>query len=70
MPELPDVAALEPRILAHPLGRVRVASPVPLRTTNSPLADAAGRKVRELRRIGKRIAIGIEGDLWMPPEHG
>jgi formamidopyrimidine-DNA glycosylase len=69
MPELPDVAAyiaaLEPRILGQPLEGVRLASPFLLRTVNPPLADAAGRAVRELRRVGKRIAIGLEGDLWL-----
>jgi formamidopyrimidine-DNA glycosylase len=69
MPELPDVAAyiaaLEPRILGQPLEGVRLASPFLLRTANPPLADAAGREVRELRRIGKRIAIGLKADLWL-----
>src|SRR6266849_8931817 len=69
MPELPDIAAyitaLEPRILAQPLERVRLASPFLLRTAQPPLADVEGRVVRELRRIGKRIAIGVEGDLWL-----
>ncbi|MGB7845638.1 MAG: DNA-formamidopyrimidine glycosylase family protein [Candidatus Acidiferrum sp.] len=69
MPELPDIAAyisvLETRIIAQPLQRVRVASPFLLRTAAPPLADAEGRVVRELRRIGKRIAIGMEGDLWL-----
>jgi formamidopyrimidine-DNA glycosylase len=69
MPELPDVAAyiaaLEPRILGQPLEGIRVASPFLLRTVNPPLADAAGRAVRELRRVGKRIAIGLESDLWL-----
>jgi len=69
MPELPDIAAyicaLEPRIIGHPLERVRLASPFLLRTTKPPLANVEGRVVRELRRIGKRIAIGIEGDLWL-----
>jgi formamidopyrimidine-DNA glycosylase len=69
MPELPDIAAylcaLEPRILGQPLVRVRLASPFLLRTTQPPLSDADGRGVRKLRRIGKRIAIGVEGDLWL-----
>ena len=69
MPELPDIAAyvtaLEPRILGQPLERVRLAGPFLLRTVQPPLADAEGRVVRELRRIGKRIAIGVEGDLWL-----
>jgi len=69
MPELPDIAAyisaLEPRILAQPIERVRVASPFLLRTAQPPVTNAEGRVVRELRRIGKRIAIGLEGDLWL-----
>ncbi len=69
MPELPDVAAyitaLEPRVAGRPLERVRLASPFLLRTTAPALPDAEGRVVRELRRVGKRIAIGLEGDLWL-----
>jgi formamidopyrimidine-DNA glycosylase len=69
MPELPDVvayiSALEPRIVGQPLQRVRLASPFVLRTVQPPLADVEGRAVRELRRIGKRIAIGLENDLWL-----
>ena len=73
MPELPDIAAyitaLEPRILGQPLERVRIASVFLLRTVDPPLASAEGRTVTALRRIGKRIAIGLEdkqnGDLWL-----
>jgi formamidopyrimidine-DNA glycosylase len=69
MPELPDIAAylkaLEPRILAQPLSSVRLSSPFLLRTVEPPLAAAHGRHVRGLRRIGKRIAIGFDGDLWL-----
>jgi formamidopyrimidine-DNA glycosylase len=69
MPELPDIAAytsaLEPRIVGQKLGQVRVASAFLLRTVQPPLSSAEGRTVRELRRIGKRIAIGMEGDLWL-----
>jgi formamidopyrimidine-DNA glycosylase len=69
MPELPDIAAyitaLEPRIVAQPLNRVRLASPFLLRTAQPPITSVEGRVVRELRRIGKRIAIGVEGDLWL-----
>jgi formamidopyrimidine-DNA glycosylase len=69
MPELPDITAyitaLEPRILAQPLEQVRLASAFLLRTVDPPLSSVEGRKVRELRRIGKRIAIGVEGDLWL-----
>lgn len=69
MPELPDItayiSALESRIVGQPLERVRLASPFLLRTVQPPLANVEGRAVRELRRIGKRIAIGVEGDLWL-----
>jgi formamidopyrimidine-DNA glycosylase len=69
MPELPDivayVGALEPRIVGQSLERVRLASPFLLRTTQPSVADIEGRTVREIRRIGKRIAIGVDGDLWL-----
>jgi formamidopyrimidine-DNA glycosylase len=69
VPELPDItayiAALEPRIIGRPLEQARIASAFLLRTVQPPLANAEGRAVRELRRIGKRIAIGVEGDLWL-----
>src|SRR5579871_1688694 len=69
MPELPDIsayiAALELRIVGQPLERVRLASPFLLRTVAPPLADAEGRIVRELRRVGKRIAVGVERDVWL-----
>jgi formamidopyrimidine-DNA glycosylase len=69
VPELPDISAylhaLEPRIVGQPLAGVRVASPFLLRTAQPPLSDASGRTIVELRRIGKRIAIGLDGDLWL-----
>ncbi|MBI4874341.1 MAG: formamidopyrimidine-DNA glycosylase [Acidobacteria bacterium] len=69
MPELPDIAAyldaLEPRVMGRPLERVRLASPFLLRTTRPAVAEVEGRTVRELRRVGKRIAIGMEGGLWL-----
>jgi formamidopyrimidine-DNA glycosylase len=69
MPELPDIAAyitaLEPRIVGQPIARVRLASPFLLRTAQPPITSVEGRVVRELRRIGKRIAIGVEGGLWL-----
>jgi formamidopyrimidine-DNA glycosylase len=69
MPELPDIAAyisaLEPRIVGQPLEHVRIASAFLLRTARPPVASVEGRVVRELRRIGKRIAIGVDGDLWL-----
>jgi formamidopyrimidine-DNA glycosylase len=70
MPELPDVAAyisaLEPRIVGRPLERVRVkGGAFILRTADPPLASVEGRSVREIRRVGKRIAIGLTDDLWL-----
>src|SRR5512146_634282 len=69
MPELPDIAAyisaLKPRIVGQSIEKIRLASPFLLRTAQPPLSDVEGRTVRELRRLGKRIAIGIEGDLWL-----
>jgi formamidopyrimidine-DNA glycosylase len=69
MPELPDIAAyitaLEQRIVGQPIERVRLASAFLLRTVQPPLASVEGHTVRELRRIGKRIAMGVEGDLWL-----
>jgi formamidopyrimidine-DNA glycosylase len=69
MPELPDIAAyisaLESRIMAQPVQEIRLASPFLLRTAQPSLTDVEGRVVRELRRVGKRIAIGVEGDLWL-----
>jgi formamidopyrimidine-DNA glycosylase len=69
MPELPDVlayiSALESRVIGRPLERIRVTSPFLLRTTQPPVTAVEGRVVRELRRIGKRIAVGVEGDLWL-----
>ena len=70
MPELPDIAAyitaLESRILNQPLERVRIASVFLLRTVDPPLASVEGRIVRAIRRVGKRIAIGVESEL--PPQ--
>lgn len=69
MPELPDLTvyleALQQRILGHRLERLLIVSPFLLRTAVPPVQDAEGRRVTELRRIGKRIAIGLEGDLWL-----
>jgi formamidopyrimidine-DNA glycosylase len=69
MPELPDVVlyieALETRIRGATLDRVRLASPFLLRTVDPPLTAVHGKKVRALRRVGKRVAIGLEDDLWL-----
>lgn len=69
MPELPDIVAyitaLETRIVGQTLEKIRLASPFLLRTVSPPIADIEGKTVRELRRVGKRIAIGFENDLWL-----
>ena len=69
MPELPDIvsyiSALEPRIVGQPLEHVRINSAFLLRTAQPPIASVEGRIVRELRHVGKRIAIGFENDFWL-----
>lgn len=69
MPELPDIVvyieALEKRIQGSVLERVRIASPFLLRTAVPPLSSVEGKKIVELRRLGKRICFGLEGDLWL-----
>jgi formamidopyrimidine-DNA glycosylase len=69
VPELPDIAAyieaLEPRVMGRTLERVRLGNPFLLRTLEPPLASAEGRVVSGVRRVGKRIAIGVEGDVWL-----
>jgi formamidopyrimidine-DNA glycosylase len=69
MPELPDLTvyleALDQRIRGRRLERVLVLSAFLLRTAEPPVRSAQGRRVHEVRRIGKRIAIGLEGDLWL-----
>jgi formamidopyrimidine-DNA glycosylase len=69
VPELPDISAymhaLEPRIVGQVLEDVRLSSPFLLRTAEPPMSDAYGHHVRELRRIGKRIAIGFDNDIWL-----
>lgn len=68
MPELPDIAAyiaaLEPRIVGEQLQRIRLSG-ISLLRTATPLSAVEGRTVREIRRIAKRIAIGLEGDRWL-----
>ena len=69
MPELPDIvaymAALQPRLTGQRLEKVRLSGPFLLRTVDPPVAEVEGHTVRELRRIGKRIAIGMDNDLWL-----
>jgi formamidopyrimidine-DNA glycosylase len=69
MPELPDIAvyieALEQRILQRTIQRVQVGNPFLLRTVDPPPSACEGREVTALRRFGKRIAIGTQGDIWL-----
>lgn len=69
MPELPDISAyitaLEARILGQTLERVRLGSVFVLRTVTPAVGEAEGKNVVALRRVGKRIAIGLEGELWL-----
>lgn len=69
MPELPDIvvylAALAPRVLNQPLERLRIANPFLVRTAEPPVGAVEGRRVVSLRRVGKRIVFGMEGDLFL-----
>ncbi|MEE8396647.1 MAG: DNA-formamidopyrimidine glycosylase family protein [bacterium] len=69
MPELPDVViyleALEARILGQSLEKIRLANPFLLRSVSPPLSEAAGKRVTGLRRLGKRIVIGLEHELFL-----
>ena len=69
MPELPDITdyieALKPRVLGQPLLGLRRGSPFLLRSVEPPLSAFEGRRGEELLRLGKRIAFGFEGDLWL-----
>src|SRR5512147_1876390 len=69
MPELPDVVvyveALGERIVGHRLTNVKLRGPFLLRTVTPPMDSLYGRRVTEVRRSGKRIAIGFEGNVWL-----
>ena len=69
MPELPDVVVyieqLRARVLGVPIAGVELANPFVLRTVSPPITDTVGRKVVDVRRLGKRIVIGVEGDLFV-----
>ena len=69
MPELPDITiyveALERRIIGERLDGVRIQTPFLLRTFDPPLDSVNGKSVREVRRLGKRIAIGLDDELWL-----
>jgi formamidopyrimidine-DNA glycosylase len=69
MPELPDVTiyieAIEKRILGQKLENIRIVSPFLLRSVEPPVGSAIGKSVVELRRLGKRICIGLEDEIWL-----
>ena len=69
MPELPDITVylehLASRILGRPIEAVEIANPFVLRSVTPPIASVVGRKVVDLRRMGKRVVIGVEGDLFI-----
>jgi formamidopyrimidine-DNA glycosylase len=69
VPELPDVEVyvshLRRRVVGEPLEHARVASPFLVRSFDPPLRSVEGKRVREVRRVGKRVAFGLEDDLWL-----
>lgn len=69
MPELPDITAyleaLEARTLGEPFTAVRIVNPFVLRSVDPPVDQLVGRRVTSLRRMGKRIVVGTEGDLFL-----
>ena len=69
MPELPDVIVYVELIASKTVGRkierARIASPFVVRSVDPPIRDVEGKIVREVRRIGKRIAIGLDDELWI-----
>jgi formamidopyrimidine-DNA glycosylase len=69
MPELPDIElylhALRPRVVNRTLEVVRVGSPFVVRTVSPPITDAAGRSVLALSRLGKRVVLALEEDLFL-----
>ena len=69
MPELPDITvyteAIERHIVGHSLNTVRIANPFLVRSVDPPVTEAEGKKATAVRRIGKRIAIGFDNDIWI-----
>jgi len=69
MPELPDLAvyqdAIAARVRGEPLKRVRIDNPFVLRTAVPPITDAEGKRVRDVRRMGKRLVLALDGDLFL-----
>jgi formamidopyrimidine-DNA glycosylase len=68
MPELPDVevyvARVTERVVGQPIERVRLGNPFLLRSADPPLSESIGRTIRSVERLGKRIVIGLDGDLF------
>jgi formamidopyrimidine-DNA glycosylase len=69
MPELPDInaylLALQTRVVDQSLNGIRVGSPFVLRTAQPAISEAVGHRILRLERIGKRIALGLDNDLWI-----
>src|SRR5258708_40178797 len=69
MPELPDLVAyltaLDPRTVGQRLERIRIASPFLFRTVTPRASELEGKRVTALRRMGKRIVLGLEDDLYI-----
>ncbi len=69
MPELPDVTvyveSIAARVVGQPVQRIRVASPFVVRTFDPPLAAAAGKRVKQVSRLGKRIVFTLEDGLFL-----
>ncbi len=69
MPELPDISAyieaLEPRIVNQRILDIRLSSPFLLRSVDPPLSEATGKNITNIRRLGKRIVVGLEDDLFL-----
>jgi len=69
LPELPDVTVYVETITSHVKGRkldkIRISNPFVVRSVDPPIYEAEGKIVRDVRRIGKRIAIGLDDDLWI-----
>jgi len=69
MPELPDVTvyveALRARVVGQPLERIRLQSPFLLRSVEPPIGTVAGRAVRAVDRLAKRIVLALDGDLFL-----
>src|SRR5688572_18202466 len=69
MPELPDILAyidaLHERVGGHAIERAMVRSPALLRTAEPPLREVVGKRVTDIRRIGKRVVLALEDDLYL-----